>query len=74
MLSNVKKGGTCRSLSWTKLKGLIVKNQIISNYFLFHLLLLRQRFFSTPEKMLKVIKIFATAHAYIWNRDSDFIS
>ena len=64
MISNVKKGTICRSLSWGKFKRIIIRFKLFNRYTCFVILVslitIMSNCFSATHKMLKAIKIFMT--------------
>ena len=63
MISNVKKGTICRSLSLSKFKLIMILVSliaIISNFFLVQL-----------KRCWRSLKFLLREHAFIWNSDSD---
>ena len=58
MISNVKKGTTCRSLSWSQFKRIIIKFKLFDKDTRFVILVTLSLCFGAIQEMLKVIKMF----------------
>ena len=72
MISNVKKGTTCRSLSWSQFKRIIIKFKLFDKDTRFVILVTLSLCFGAILELLKVIKMFIKrAYVFIWNKDND---